>query len=62
MNISAGGAVLLAPLTLGVIADQAGIRAAFGLVPALFVFVVLLAILGRRMDRPPVSIAPSPSL
>ncbi|MGA9596311.1 MAG: MFS transporter [Acidimicrobiia bacterium] len=62
MNISAGGAVLLAPLTLGVIADQAGIRAAFGLVPALFVIVVLLAILGRRMDRPPVSIAPSPSL
>jgi fucose permease len=48
VNISAGGAVLTAPLALGAIADRAGIRAAFGIVPALFVILVLLAALGQR--------------
>jgi fucose permease len=48
LNISAGGAVLTAPLTLGALAGQAGIRAAFGLVPALFFVLALLATLGSR--------------
>jgi MFS family permease len=48
VSIAAGSAVLVAPVTLGVIADQAGIRTAFGVVPGLFVAVVVLALLGRR--------------
>ena len=48
VSIAAGGSVIVAPLTLGAIADQAGIRAAFGLVPALLVFVALFAALGHR--------------
>ncbi|MDJ0767863.1 MAG: MFS transporter [Ilumatobacter sp.] len=48
--IAAGGSLLLAPLTLGVIADEAGIRAAFAMVPGLFVLVVVLATLGRHAD------------
>jgi MFS family permease len=62
LNISAGGAVLLAPLTLGAIADKSGIRAAFGLVPALFFLVAILAIGGHRRTRPTMPIAPSPSV
>ena len=60
VNISAGGAVIIAPLTLGAIADQAGIRAAFGIVPALFFVVVLLALLGHRASAPRQPLAPSP--
>ncbi|MDJ0497156.1 MAG: MFS transporter [Acidimicrobiia bacterium] len=48
--IAAGGAVIVAPLTLGALADQSGIRGAFGLVPGLLVFVVLFAALGRRAN------------
>jgi MFS family permease len=50
VSISSGGAVLSAPLTLGAIADRTGIHTAFGLVPALFVLAVLLAMLSRRPD------------
>lgn len=46
--IAAGGSVIAAPLILGAVADQVGIRAAFGLVPGLLVFVALFAGLGRR--------------
>jgi len=46
--IAAGGATLLAPLTVGAIADRAGIRAALGIVPGLFLLVVVLAALGCR--------------
>jgi fucose permease len=46
--IAAGGSVIVAPLTLGVLADQIGIRSAFSLAPGLLVFVVLFAALGRR--------------
>ncbi|NNF89526.1 MAG: MFS transporter [Acidimicrobiia bacterium] len=46
--IAGGSAVLVAPLTLGVVADTAGIRAAFGLVPALLGVLALLAVLGWR--------------
>jgi fucose permease len=48
--IAAGGSVIVAPLTLGAVADQAGMRAAFGMVPGLFFLIVLLALLGRRAD------------
>ena len=44
--IAGGSAVLVAPVTLGAIADQAGIRAAFGLVPALLGVLALLAAVG----------------
>ena len=46
--IAGGSAVLVAPVTLGAIADQAGIRAAFGLVPALLGVLALLAAVGWR--------------
>jgi predicted MFS family arabinose efflux permease len=48
VSIAAGGSVMVAPVILGAIADQAGIRAAFGVVPGLFVAVALLAAAGRR--------------
>lgn len=48
--IAAGGSVIVAPLTLGALADQVGIRGAFLIVPGLLVLVVVLAILGRRME------------
>jgi fucose permease len=48
VSIAAGGSVIVAPLTLGAVADQAGIRSAFGLVPALLAFVALCAALGWR--------------
>jgi fucose permease len=50
VSIAAGGSVVVAPLTLGALADGIGIRAAFGLVPGLFLLVVLLATLGCRTD------------
>ncbi len=49
--IAAGGSVIVAPLTLGVLADQVGIRSAFSMVPGLLVFVALFAALGRRSSR-----------
>ena len=63
VSIASGSSVLVAPLLLGTIADQAGIRAAFGIVPALFLLVVLLAVLGRRVDVAGAgrSAAPSPT-
>ena len=50
VSIAAGGSVLVAPLTLGVLADQAGIRSAFAMVPTLLVFLVVLAAIGHRME------------
>ena len=50
ISIAAGSSVVVAPLTLGAVADEVGIRGAFGLVPALLVFVVVFAALGRRAD------------
>jgi fucose permease len=50
--IAAGGATMVAPVALGAIADQAGIRSAFAVVPGLFLLVALLAALGSRADRP----------
>ena len=49
--IAAGGAVFVAPLTLGAIADRTDIRSAFAVVPGLFVLVVVLAALGHREAR-----------
>ena len=51
ISIAAGSSVVVAPLLLGAIADRAGIRTAFGIVPGLFVAVVALAALGRRSPR-----------
>lgn len=46
--IAAGGSVIIAPLTLGAVADQVGIRGAFSFVPVLLVFVAVFAVLGHR--------------
>lgn len=51
ISIGAGGSVMVAPLVLGAIADQVGIRAAFGMVPGLAICVVVLAALGERASR-----------
>ena len=48
VSIAAGSSVLVTPLVLGTIADQAGIRIAFGVVPGLCVAVAAMAALGRR--------------
>ena len=59
VSIAAGGSVIVAPLTLGAIADQTGIRAAFGLVPVLLVVVGVIAVLGwraRSSRQPAVSV------
>lgn len=53
VSISAGASVIVAPLALGWLADQTGIRDAFGVVPALFVIVAAVALLGRRATRAP---------
>ena len=50
VSIAGGGSVVVAPLTLGALADAAGIRVAFAIVPGMFLLVVLLASLGRRAD------------
>ena len=49
--IAGGGAVVVAPLTLGAIADSQGLRAAFLWVPALFIAVAVLSAIGSR-SRP----------
>jgi predicted MFS family arabinose efflux permease len=51
VSIAAGSAVVVAPVTLGWIADRAGIRAAFGAVPGLLAAVAVLAILGHQVAR-----------
>jgi len=50
ISISSGASILVGPLLLGAIADQAGLRSAFAVVPGLFVVVFVLAALGRRAD------------
>jgi predicted MFS family arabinose efflux permease len=50
VSIAAGGSVLVSPLTLGVIADQVGIRDAFAMVPVLLVLVAALAAIGHQME------------
>ncbi len=52
VSISAGAAVIVAPITLGWLADRNGIQQAFGIVPGLFVLVVVIAIAGRAAARP----------
>jgi hypothetical protein len=46
--VSGGLAVLAAPLTLGWIADQAGLRWAFSLVPIMLAGVLLLTLVSRN--------------
>ena len=52
LAVAGGGAVLLAPLALGVLADRVGIGAAFGIVPPMLVAAVSLALIaGRRKAK-----------
>ncbi len=51
VSIAAGSSVIVAPLTLGAVADQTSIRAAFSLVPWLFMLVIVLVTLGMRAAR-----------
>lgn len=46
-SIAAGASVLVAPLTVGALADQVGLRSALVLVPGFFVLVAVLAVAGR---------------
>ena len=46
--VAGGSAVLVAPVTLGAVADQTGIRAAFGVVPALLVALALVVVVAQR--------------
>ncbi len=48
ISISAGAAVLVAPVSLGAIADASGIQVAFATVPGLFVIIAAFAIAGHR--------------
>lgn len=48
VSVAAGSAVVVAPVTLGWVADRIGIRAAFGAVPGLLAAVALLGLLGHR--------------
>ena len=52
ISMAAGSSVLVAPITLGAIADRVGIRAAFGLVPCLFAAVAALAAAARLIGSP----------
>ena len=51
LAVAGGGAVLLAPLLLGAVADWTGIAAAFGIVPPMLLVAVLLAVLAGRRDK-----------
>jgi fucose permease len=56
-SIAGGGATLLAPVTLGWLADRAGIHVAFALVPILFLAASLLAGLASHWsDRDQVTV------
>ncbi len=48
VNLAAGIAFFAAPQTLGIVADRAGIRPAFGLVAGLFALLAVLAVAGHR--------------
>ncbi|MDJ0497149.1 MAG: MFS transporter [Acidimicrobiia bacterium] len=61
VSIAAGGSVIVAPLTLGAVADQVGIRPAFGIVPALFLLLALIAAVGHRVGSDLRPAPPSPS-
>lgn len=52
VSIAAGGATLVAPVSLGLLADRVGIHAGFAMVPGLFLLVVVLAVLGHRASAP----------
>ncbi len=48
ISIAAGGSVVVAPLSLGALADATGLQTAFAVVPCLFAAAVVLMLLGRR--------------
>jgi len=53
LTFASGTAILAAPLLLGTLADAAGIRLAYGVVP-IFIFGALIASrLGRRLSQEP---------
>jgi fucose permease len=51
ISLGAGSAILLAPLTLGWIADRAGISTAYLLVALLFVAAMTVVLATRRLER-----------
>jgi MFS family permease len=51
VSIAAGTAVIVAPLTLGFVADQSSLQTAFGFVPGLLVIVAALALAGEFVAR-----------
>ncbi len=51
LAVAGGGAVLLAPLVLGALADRVGIGAAFGIVPPMLLAAVSLAVVAGRRER-----------
>ncbi|MDT8305542.1 MAG: MFS transporter [Anaerolineae bacterium] len=50
LTVGAGSAILLAPLTLGWIADRAGIASAYQLVAVLFGLAIAVVLLTRRLE------------
>lgn len=51
--LASGVATLIAPVLIGYVADRAGMRAAFGLVPLFLLLAALAHLLGRRLERSP---------
>jgi MFS family permease len=54
LTVGSGSAILLAPLTLGWIADRAGIASAYQLVAILFVVAIAVVVLTRRLESHPI--------
>lgn len=51
LAVGGGGAILVAPLVLGALADRTGIGTAFGIVGPMLLTALLLALLAGRRDR-----------
>jgi fucose permease len=53
LTFASGTAILAAPLLLGALADAAGIRLAYGVVPLFILGALIASELGRRLSREP---------
>ncbi|MFT4039521.1 MAG: hypothetical protein QM692_15140, partial [Thermomicrobiales bacterium] len=53
LSFASGAAILGAPLLLGALADAAGIRLAYGVVPLFIAGAAVASGLGRRWSAPP---------
>ena len=49
--LASGAATLIAPVLIGAVADRAGMRAAFGLIPVFLLLAGIAHLLGKRLDR-----------